>query len=64
MGGIVNLANQISAISAPILTGYTVAATNSYTWTFVIAAIFLMIGIASYTFLLGDMAQIPEPELA
>jgi ACS family D-galactonate transporter-like MFS transporter len=64
VGGIVNLANQISAISAPILTGYTVAATNSYTWTFVIAAVFLMIGIASYAFLLGDMAQIPEPELA
>ncbi len=62
VGGIVNFGNQISAISAPILTGYTVAATGSYSATFVVAAVFLLIGIAAYYFLLGDMSQIPEPE--
>jgi len=62
VGGIVNFSNQLSGIAAPIVTGYVVAATRSYAWAFGIAAIYLLIGIAAYLFLLGRIEPIqPEP---
>ena len=64
VGGIMNLSNQIAGIAAPIVTGFIVAGTHSYTAAFVAAAVFLVIGIAAYVFLLGDMAPIPEPSEA
>jgi ACS family D-galactonate transporter-like MFS transporter len=60
VGGIVNFSNQISGIAAPIITGYVVTATRSYAWAFGIAAIYLLIGIASYIFLLERIEQVPE----
>jgi ACS family D-galactonate transporter-like MFS transporter len=63
VGGIVNFSNQISGIAAPILTGYIVTATHSYAWVFGIAAIYLMVGIAAYVFLLGRIERIP-PEFS
>jgi MFS transporter, ACS family, D-galactonate transporter len=62
IGGIMNLSNQIAGIAAPIVTGFIVAGTHSYTAAFVAAAAFLLLGIAAYVFLLGNMAPIPEPE--
>ena len=59
VGGIVNLANQLSGIAAPIVTGYVLHATGSYTWVFGIAAIYLAIGIASYVVLLGRIEPVP-----
>lgn len=65
VGGIVNLSNQLSGITAPIITGYVVAATQQYAWAFGISAIYLLVGIASYIFLLGRIEQIPpEPLIA
>jgi dipeptide/tripeptide permease len=65
VGGIVNFSNQLSGIAAPIITGYVVAATHEYAWAFGISAIYLLIGIASYIFLLGRIEQIPpEPATA
>ena len=62
MGGIVNFSNQLSGIAAPIVTGYVVAATGSYAWAFGISSIYLLVGIASYVFLLGRIEPIaPEP---
>jgi sugar phosphate permease len=61
VGGIVNFSNQISGIAAPIVTGYVVTATHSFAWAFGIAAIYLLIGIASYIFLLGRIERIPMP---
>jgi MFS transporter, ACS family, D-galactonate transporter len=61
VGGIMNLSNQIAAIAAPIVTGYVVTMTKSYSGAFVAAAIVLSIGIAGYVFLLGDMEPIAEP---
>ena len=62
VGGIINLSNQLSGIAAPIITGYVVAATKSYAWAFGISAIYLLIGISSYIFLLGKIEQVaPEP---
>jgi sugar phosphate permease len=61
VGGIVNFSNQISGIAAPIITGYVVAATHSFAWAFGIAAIYLLIGIASYIFLLGRIEPVALP---
>jgi len=64
VGGIVNLSNQISGIAAPIVTGYVVAATRSYAWAFGISAIYLLLGISSYIFLLGKIEQVkPQPSM-
>jgi dipeptide/tripeptide permease len=61
VGGIANFSNQISGIAAPIITGYLVAATQSYVWAFRISAIYVVIGVLSYIFLLGEIRQIaPE----
>ncbi len=58
VGGILNFSNQISGIAAPIVTGYVVAATHEYAWAFFIAAIYLMVGVASYAVLLGRIELI------
>ena len=64
VGGIMNLSNQIAGISAPIITGFIVARTHSYSAAFITAAVILVLGICGYVFLLGDMATIPEPDEA
>jgi ACS family D-galactonate transporter-like MFS transporter len=61
VGGIINFCNQVSAIAAPILTGYIVAVTHSFSGAFVAAAVFLLVGIAGYILLLGNMHPVPEP---
>jgi len=61
VGGILNFCNQVSGIAAPIVTGYVLRATHSFSWAFAIAGIFLLIGIAAYIFLLGSMEPVPEP---
>jgi len=59
VGGIVNFSNQLSGIAAPIITGYIVTVTRSYAWVFGISAIYLLIGIVSYIFLLGKIEAVP-----
>ena len=61
VGGIINFCSQLSAIVAPIATGYIVYATKSFSGAFVAATVFLVIGIAGYVFLLGRMQPIPDP---
>lgn len=60
VGGILNFSNQISGVTAPILTGYLVTAGHSFVWAFRASAIYLVIGIAAYIFLLG---RIERPEV-
>src|SRR5712691_3120149 len=62
LGGILNFCNQLAGIAAPIVTGYIVQATHSFSGAFAAATVFLLIGIAGYVFLLGNMAPIPDPE--
>jgi MFS transporter, ACS family, D-galactonate transporter len=64
LGGILNFGNQLSAIAAPIITGYVVQTTQSFSWAFGAASIFLAIGVAAYTFMLGPIHPIPEPRPA
>jgi ACS family D-galactonate transporter-like MFS transporter len=54
LGGILNFGNQLSAIAAPIITGYVA-------WAFAAATLFLLIGIGGYVFLLGRIEPIPDP---
>src|SRR5204863_137513 len=62
LGGIINFASQVAAIAAPIVTGYIVQATHSFSAAFIAAAVFLVVGIAGYVFLLGRMEPIaPGP---
>jgi MFS family permease len=64
VGGIMNLSNQISGIAAPIVTGLVVSATKNFQWAFLVASLYLAVGIACYIFLLGEITPIPEPEEA
>jgi ACS family D-galactonate transporter-like MFS transporter len=59
VGGIINFSNQLSGIAAPIITGYLVANRQSFFWAFGVSAIYLLIGIAGYVFLLGRIEQMP-----
>ncbi|HEX3437695.1 MAG TPA: MFS transporter [Pseudacidobacterium sp.] len=59
LGGILNFANQISGIAAPIVTGYLVSARQSFALAFGVAAAYLVVGIAGYIFLLGKIEPIP-----
>jgi MFS family permease len=61
LGGILNFGNQLSAIVAPIVTGYIAATTHSFAWAFAAAAAFLLLGVASYLLLLGRIEAIPDP---
>jgi len=61
LGGILNFGNQLSAIAAPIATGYIAQATHSFFWAFGAAGAFLVAGVAGYIFLLGRIEVIPEP---
>jgi MFS family permease len=61
LGGILNFGNQLAGIAAPIATGYIYGATNSFSWAFVVATLFLLVGIAGYVFLLGRIEPIPDP---
>jgi MFS transporter, ACS family, D-galactonate transporter len=61
LGGILNFGNQLSAIVAPIVTGYVVDATHAFVWAFVVATAFLLVGIFGYLFLLGRIEALPDP---
>ena len=60
LGSIMNLANTLAAISAPVITGYLRASTHSFGPAFEVAGVVLLIGIASYVFLLGKIERVPE----
>jgi len=64
VGGIINFSNQVSGISAPIITGYLVAARQSYAWAFAVSAAYLLIGIAGYIFLLGRIEPMPSESIS
>ena len=61
VASVANLCGQISAISAPIVTGYIVSVTHSFASAFVTATAILLLGIFGYVVLLGRIVPIPEP---
>lgn len=61
IGGIMNFANNVMGAAAPIITGYIVGATNSFTNAFFVAGVILIIGIIAFIFVLGRIEPIPDP---
>ncbi|WP_293765467.1 MFS transporter [uncultured Aquitalea sp.] len=64
VGGIMNFANNMMGAVAPIVTGYIVGSTHSFTNAFLVAGIMLLIGVAAFVFLLGRIEAIPSPDFA
>lgn len=61
IGSIMNFANNAAGIAAPVITGYIVAGTESFKGAFAVAGIVLLVGIASFVFVLGRIEPIPDP---
>ncbi|MGP6158688.1 MAG: MFS transporter [Vulcanimicrobiaceae bacterium] len=61
VGAIMNCFNNLANAAAPVATGFIVASTGSFTIALATAGVVLVIGIASYVFVLGKIEPIPEP---
>lgn len=61
VGGILNFSNQLSGIAAPAITGFVFGSLHSFTGAFVIAGVYLVIGICGYLFLLRNLNPIEKP---
>ena len=64
VGGIMNFFNNVMGIVAPIVTGYIVGTTQSFSNAFLTAGAVLVVGIVGYVFVLGKIEPIPEPTRA
>jgi sugar phosphate permease len=64
IGGVMNFANNMMGVVAPVATGYIVAARHSFGGAFLTAGAVLVVGIFAYVFLLGDFTPIPDPSAA
>jgi len=62
VGAIMNFANNMMGVAAPIITGYIVGKTQSFDGAFLVAGVALLAGIASFVFLLGPIEPVPEPD--
>lgn len=62
VGGIMNFSNQLSAIAAPIITGWIVSLTHSYVYAFVIPTIYIVVGIVAYMTMLRRIEVIDVRE--
>jgi ACS family D-galactonate transporter-like MFS transporter len=58
VGAMANFCSQLAGISAPIVTGYIVQFTHSFSLAFATAAVVLVIGILAYVVLLQEIAPI------
>lgn len=63
IGSIMNLCGQVAAITAPIVTGYLTERTHSFAASFRVAGAVILIGGASYLFLLGRIEWYPSASL-
>jgi MFS transporter, ACS family, D-galactonate transporter len=63
VGGIMNFGSQISAITAPVITGYLTSWTHTFAAAFALAAFLLLLGTISYAFLLGKIERIDPPQM-
>ena len=61
VGAIMNCLNNVANFFAPVVTGYIVGTTGSFYAALVTAGVILIIGIFSYTVILGHIDKTPEP---
>ena len=64
IGGIMNFVNNLMGIAAPVVTGYIVGATGSFSAAFLVAGIVLLLGILSFVVLLGAIEPIADDTAA
>jgi dipeptide/tripeptide permease len=57
-----NFFNNLMGAVAPVVTGFVVGATNSFSLAFLVAGVVLLIGIFSFVVVLGKIEPIPEPD--
>jgi MFS transporter, ACS family, D-galactonate transporter len=57
LSSIQNFFGNIGAVAAPIVTGYLVSSTGSFTIALVVAGAMAAVGAAAYIFLLGDIER-------
>lgn len=62
VGGFMNFVGNLTAIAAPIVTGFIVGATGSFSIAFVVAGVVMLIGILSITLFLGRIEKIPDED--
>ena len=60
VGGIMNFVNNLMGGAAPLVTGYIVGSTQSFTNAFLVAGVGLVIGIIAFVFVLGKIEPIPD----
>ncbi len=60
IGGIMNFLNSIMGVVAPIVTGFIVFKTGSFSSAFIVAGVVLVVGIFSYVFVLGRIEPLPD----
>ncbi|BEV71527.1 MULTISPECIES: MFS transporter [unclassified Paludibacterium] len=61
VGGIMNFANNMMGVVAPIVTGFIVGASHSFTNAFLVAGVVLLLGIFAFVVLLGRIEPIADP---
>lgn len=61
VGAIMNFANNMMGVAAPIVTGWIVGKTQSFSNAFFVAGVVLVLGIAAFIFMLGRIEPVPEP---
>ncbi|TAL70366.1 MAG: MFS transporter [Burkholderiaceae bacterium] len=61
VGGIMNFVNNMMGAVAPIVTGYTVGSTQSFSNAFIVAGVVLVVGMVSFVVLLRRIEPLPEP---
>ena len=62
IGGVMNFFNNLMGAVAPVVTGFVVGATNSFSLAFLVAGIVLLVGIFFFVVVLGRIEPIPEPD--
>ena len=53
--GIENFAGNLAGIAAPLMTGFLISRTGSYSPGFVLAAVILIAGLLAYWFIVGEL---------
>jgi len=61
IGGFANFINNLMGVAAPVITGFVVGLTKSFSGAFLIAGLVLLVGILAYVFMLGRIEPIPDP---
>ena len=60
LGGLMNFANNMMGVAAPIVTGYILSSTRSFADAFAVTGLVLLAGILAFAFLLGTVEPLPE----